>query len=67
MSNNLYRHYSGDLYRLITTALLEHTGEAMAVYRSQDGNRTYVRPWSEFVKKFTKVKQERQDEPTAEI
>lgn len=43
----LYRHYQGNLYRVLYTARHTETGELVAVYMEEGApNRMYVRPAS---------------------
>ena len=47
-----YRHYKGNLYKIITVAKHSETLEDMVVYESIDKNHTWVRPakmWNEFI------------------
>jgi hypothetical protein len=44
-----YRHYKGDIYSVIGSAILEKTREPMIVYRRYDGDSTwFLRPYNEF-------------------
>jgi len=43
MSDNLFRHYKGGLYRLLAEATDEATGAQVMVYRSEQDGRVWVR------------------------
>ena len=50
--NKVYRHYKGNLYRVIALAKHSETGEEMVVYKSVKNGDVWVRPkimWNEFV------------------
>lgn len=49
-----YKHYKGNLYKIIALAKHSETMEDMVVYRSIDSEKTWVRPqkmWNEIVDK----------------
>ncbi|MBR1617348.1 DUF1653 domain-containing protein [bacterium] len=60
----IYRHYKGNLYKIIAFARHSETLEDMIVYKSIDDDKTWVRPyymWNETVDdngcyRFTLVK-----------
>lgn len=55
--NDIYRHFKGSLYKIITLAIHSETGEQMAVYQALYGNyQVYVRPLSMFLEKIDKEK-----------
>lgn len=55
--NDIYRHFKGSLYKIITLAIHSETGEQMAVYQALYGNyQVYVRPLSMFLEKIDKAK-----------
>lgn len=49
----LFRHYSGVVYRLLKTGQNEADSSEVAVYQSTVDNEIYVRPIDEFYDKFT--------------
>ena len=59
-----YKHYKGNLYKVIALAKHSETLEDMVIYSSLDGEKTWARPkkmWSEVVDtkgtlRFTPVK-----------
>lgn len=56
-ANQIYRHYKGDLYRIVTPAIHSETGERMVVYQALYGDYTvYVTELSQFMGKVDKRK-----------
>lgn len=49
---NVFRHYKGDLYELITLAKAEVSGELLVVYRGVGKEEVWVRPFNEWELKF---------------
>ena len=52
----IYKHFKGNLYEVLTIAKHTETMEDMVVYREVDGEKTYVRPLEMFVSKVDKEK-----------
>ena len=47
-----YRHYKGNIYKIIALAKCSETLEELIVYQSAEDNKTWVRPkkmWNEIV------------------
>ena len=42
----IYKHYKGNIYKIIGFALHSETLEKMIIYSSIDDNKTWVRPYS---------------------
>ena len=52
-----YRHFKGNLYRVVDVAECTETGERMVVYRALYGkNKLWVRPYEMFASKVDKKK-----------
>lgn len=52
--NRVYRHYKGNMYRIIAFAKHSETLEDMIIYQSLDDGKTWARPyymWNEIVDK----------------
>ena len=45
-AGKIYRHYKGNLYKIICIANHSETLEKMIVYSSLDGDKIWVRPYS---------------------
>ena len=52
----IYKHFKGNLYEVLTIAKHTESMEDMVVYREVDGEKTYVRPLEMFVSKVDKEK-----------
>ena len=55
--NQTFRHHKGGIYTLLHIAQSERDGSEQAVYRGEDG-KIWVRPMSEFLEKFSEVKEQ---------
>ena len=52
LKKGLYRHYKGNLYKVLMTAQHSETEEWMVVYKALYGDQgTWVRPYDMFVEK----------------
>lgn len=52
IDHNIYRHFKGGLYKVLTVALHSETQEPMVVYVSLQDGQSWVRPyshWNEYV------------------
>ncbi len=52
----IYRHFKGNLYKVLTIAMHTETEEMMVVYQEQNGESVYARPLGMFVSKVNKEK-----------
>jgi hypothetical protein len=56
IAGELYEHYTGKIYRVVTLATAENDGKVMVVYCSEsDPNQVYVRPHTQFMSKYKRV------------
>ena len=53
---DVYKHFKGNLYEVITIAKHTETMEEMVVYKELDGTNVYVRPLDMFLSKVDRTK-----------
>ena len=53
---DIYRHFKGNIYEILTIAKHTETMEEMVVYQEVDGENVYARPLEMFVSKVDKEK-----------
>lgn len=53
--NHIYRHFKGGLYKIITCAINENTGEREVIYEDIFNNKVYVRSEKQFFEKIENV------------
>lgn len=54
--NQIYKHFKGNLYKIINLGVHTETGEEMVIYQDINNEKIWVRPLSMFISKIDKTK-----------